>query len=233
MPDPAVLFCIPFAGGNAYSYRLLEQRMHRAIEILTLELPGRGRRSNESPVASIREMALDLLAVMRPSLDRTYALFGHSMGALLAYLISCQVVKERLPLPSHLFISGKEPPQRVTGGTHWHNLPLKEFKLKLAELGGSPAALLENNELMDYFAPMIRNDMRAIAAYKHNPVPPLAIPMTVMIGRADSTTEARVAEWRELTTAGFRLVPYEGGHFFLFDHVDEICELVRSTLMVT
>ena len=233
MPDSVILFCIPFAGGNEYSYQLLEERMDQAIKVQPLELPGRGHRSNENPVANIHEMVLDLLAIMRPSLYRPYALFGHSMGALVAYLISCQLVKERLPLPSHLFISGKGSPQRISRESPWHTLPLEEFKLKLAELGGSPAALLDDKELMDYFAPIIRADMQIIAAYQHNPAPPLAIPITVMIGTADSTTTAQASEWNEMTTADFRVVQYEGGHFFLFDHLGDICERVRSTLFGT
>ena len=233
MPDAVALFCIPFAGGNAYSYRLLEQRMHPAIKIQPLELPGRGQRSHENPVTSMQEMASDLLAIMRPSLVRPYALFGHSMGALVAYLISCQLAKERLPLPSHLFISGKGPPQRTSRELNWHNLPTEEFKRKLTELGGSPAAVLNNEELMSYFAPFIRDDMQAMAAYQHNPAPPLAIPVTVLIGTTDNTTKAQATEWNEMTTADFRVVQYEGGHFFLFDHLGDICELVRSRLVGT
>jgi len=233
MPDTATLFCIPFAGGNAYSYRLLEQRMHQAIKVLPLELPGRGQRSHENPVTSMQEMASNLLAIMRPALVQPYALFGHSMGALVAYLISCQLAKELLPLPSHLFISGKGPPQRSSREPYWHALPLKEFKQKLAELGGSPAAVLDDEELMDYFAPFIRDDMQAMAAYQHNPAPPLTIPITVLIGTADRTTTAPASEWNEMTTAGFCVVQYEGGHFFLFDHLGDICELVRSRLVGT
>ena len=230
MPGSVNLFCVPYAGGNAYSYRSLEQRMPQAIKVRPLELPGRGQRSNESRATSLQEMALDLLAVMRPSLNQPYALFGHSMGAFVAYLISCQLVRECLPLPSHLFLSGKGPPHRSSGEAPWHALPLGEFKLKLAELGGCPAAVLDNRELMDYFAPMIRDDMRIISEYQHNHVPPLAVPITVMIGAADNTTKAQAAGWNELTTAGFRLLQYEGGHFFWLDHLDDICELMRSTL---
>ena len=231
MSDSVTLFCIPFAGGNAYSYRPLEQRMHQAIKVVPLEPPGRGRRSNENRVTGINEMVLDLLAIIRPSLNRRYAFFGHSMGALLTYLITCQLVKEQLPLPSHLFISGKGPPQRISRESQWHTLPLEEFMLKLAELGGSPAAVLGDRELMAYFAPIIRDDMRAIAEYQHCRTQPLEIPITVMIGTAESTTKDEALEWSDMTTSDCRVFQYEGGHFFLFDHLDDICAQIRSTLI--
>lgn len=231
MPDSVTLFCIPFAGGNAYSYRPLERRMPPAIKVVPLELPGRGRRYNETRVTSMRAMALDLLAAIRPSLDQPYAFFGHSMGALAAYLITSRLVEERLPLPLHLFVSGKGPPQRIIKESRWHTLPLEEFKLRLAELGGSPAAVLDDKELLDYFAPIIRDDIRAVAEYQHEPASPLHVPITVMIGTAETTTRAEALEWSDMTTSECRVLQYEGGHFFLFDHLDDICALIRSTLI--
>lgn len=231
MSDALTLFCFPFAGGNAYSYRPLEQRIHSTIKVVPLEPPGRGRRSNEPRVTSMREMALDLVAYMRPSLGRPFALFGHSMGALAAYLVTCQLVKERLPLPQHLFLSGKGPPHKSSREAHWHTLPLEKFKLKLAELGGCAQSVLDDQELMAYFAPIIRDDMRAIAEYQHETTSPLDVPITVMIGTDESTTSAEASEWNDMTTSGCRVLQYEGGHFFLFDHLDVISLMVHSTLI--
>lgn len=231
MPDSVTLFCIPFAGGNAYSYRPLQQRMPPAIKVVQLELPGRGRRSNEARVTCMHAMALDLVQTIRPSLDQPYAFFGHSMGALAAYLMTSRLIEEQLPLPLHLFVSGKGPPQRIIKESQWHTLPLEELKRRLAGLGGSPAAVLDDKELLDYFAPIIRDDIRAVAEYRHKSASPLHVPITVMIGTAESTTRAEALEWSEMTTSECRVLEYEGGHFFLFDHLDEICTLIRSTLI--
>ena len=113
----------------------------------------------------------------------------------------------------------------------WYTLPLDEFKLRLATLGGSPAALLDDKELMDYFAPIIRDDLRVVAEYQHKLVSPLTVPITVMIGTADSITRAEALAWSDITTSECRVLQYEGGHFFLFDHLDDICELIRFTLI--
>jgi surfactin synthase thioesterase subunit len=230
MSDDVTLFCFPFAGGNAYSYRSLEQSVHHQIKVVPLEPPGRGRRTLESRLTNIHEIADDLLACIRPSLDKPFALFGHSMGALLAYLVSCRLVKENLPLPLHLFVSGKGPPHRVSREAEWHTLPLDRFKVKLAGLGGCAQALLDDEELMAYFAPIIRDDMRAIAEYQHKPAPPLEVPITVMIGASESTTSAEASEWNDMTTSGCKVMQFEGGHFFIFDHLQEICSVMQSTL---
>jgi len=230
MPAAVNLFLFPFAGGNAYSYRSLERRMHPSINVVPLEPPGRGRRSRASRLTSVHEMALDLVACMRPFLDRPFALFGHSMGALSAYLVTCQLAKEQLPLPLHLFVSGKGPPHRISSEAQWHALPSEDFKRKLAELGGCPPAVLADPELMAYFAPIIRDDMRAVAEYRHETAAPLQVPITVMIGTAESTTGAEASQWREMTTSDCSVLQYEGGHFFLFDHVDDICARLNSAL---
>ncbi len=184
----------------------------------------------EARLTSMNDIVHDLLEIMRPSLDRPYALFGHSMGALTAYLITCRLAEEKLRLPSHLFISGKGPPHLISREAQWHSLPLDIFKIKLAELGGSPPALLDDQELMAYFAPIIRDDMRTIAEYLHRPLPPFDVPVTVMIGTSENTTLTEAAGWEVVTTSRFKVQQYEGGHFFLFDHVEEICELINSTL---
>ncbi len=230
MTDSVTLFCIPFAGGSAYSYRSIEQRMNRAIKVVALELPGRGRRLNEARITCLHGMARDLLSIMRPSLGQPYAIFGHSMGGLLSYLITCQLVKEQLTLPIHLIISGKEPPHRIKNEAPWHNLPMKEFKRKLAELGGCPASILADNELMEYFAPIIRDDMQAMASYTYDPFPPFNVPISVMIGSSETTTIAEAADWRDMTTSNFSVMEYEGGHFFLFDHLDSVCTRVHEVL---
>lgn len=207
--------------------------MHPAIKIVPLEPPGRGRRSQEPPATNMHEMVLDLVECMRASLDRPFALFGHSMGALSAYLVACELVKEQLPLPLHLFISGKGPPHRISKEAQWHTLPLEDFKLKLAGLGGCPPALIDDKELMAYFVPIIRDDMRVIAGYQHVLAPPLEVPITVLIGTAESTTSSEASEWNSMTASGCRVLQYEGGHFFLFDHTEDICALLSTTLIAS
>lgn len=91
--------------------------------------------------------------------------------------------------------------------------------------------MLDDKELLNYFAPIIRDDMRAVAEYQHETVTPLSIPVTAMIGDSETTTREEALAWSEITTGECRVLQYEGGHFFLFDHVEDICKLIQSTLI--
>jgi surfactin synthase thioesterase subunit len=232
MPEEVDLYCLPFAGGNAYSYRALEKLMPPGINVIALEPPGRGRRLGEPPVETIEALARDVVAAIRGSLGKPYAFFGHSMGALAAYLASRLLISEQLPPPRHLILSGKAPPHIPSREAQWHTLPLPLFIEKLSTLGGCPPAVLADRELMNYFAPIIRHDMRLVAEYDHTPGVPLTVPLTVMIGSRENTSPAEAEQWSRMATGDFRLEIYEGGHFFLFEHLPDICRLMQSRLLL-
>lgn len=231
MPGPVDLYCLPFAGGNAYSYRALEKLLPAAINVIPLEPPGRGRRLREPRLDTLAAVTADVVAVISGSLDRPYAFFGHSMGALVAYLATRRLLKEGLPAPRHLLLSGKAPPHIPSREAQWHTLPLPLFIEKLGVLGGCPPAVLADRELMDYFAPIIQHDMRLVAEYRYTPEPPLAVPLTVLIGSQEKTSPAEAAQWRQMTTGDFSMETYEGGHFFLFEHLPDIGRLLQTRLL--
>lgn len=224
------LFCFPFAGGNVYSYRPLAQNISPTVPVVTFEPPGRGRRGQEPRLTDIDAMASDLTSQLAPSIQQPYALFGHSMGALVIYLATHKLMQNNLPLPRHLFLSGKSAPDQTSVEARWYTLPLEEFKQKLITLGGCPPAVCNDRELMEYFAPIIRDDMRVVAEYQHTALPPLPVPITVLIGDQESTTCEQAWRWKCFTNNTCNVVTYPGGHFFLFDHIDVIGTLIQATL---
>lgn len=230
MPNVIDLYCIPFAGGNAYSYRALEKSGNAMVNVVPLELPGRGKRMNEPLAGSIEQLARDVIDRISENQDRPFAFFGHSMGALVAYLAADILAREQKPLPLHLFLSGKGPPNLVSRESRWHTLPLPEFMDRLGALGGCPPAVIADRELMAYFAPIIRHDMRLVAEYEYVPAMPLDVPMTVMLGTGESTTRDDAQGWAEMTRHGLVIEMYEGGHFFIFDHVEQVCTSIAATL---
>jgi surfactin synthase thioesterase subunit len=113
--DSITLFSMPYAGGNSWAYRALEAHLPAGVKLEGLELPGRGRRSAERLCASLDELADDLFGQLRPRIGAgRYAFFGHSMGALLAFLVTVRIQKAGLPLPDALFLSGTEAPTAMT-----------------------------------------------------------------------------------------------------------------------
>jgi surfactin synthase thioesterase subunit len=195
------------------------------IEVSTFELPGRGRRIGAPLLDACDPMVDDLLLQVRPLLREPYALFGHSMGALLAYLVAQRVRREGLPLPSSLIVSGGPAPSRITS-RGWHLLPRPEFLRVLSGLGGCPPAILAEPELMDLYEPVLRADFTAMATYCHKPAEPFGFPITSLVGTEDHVSEDEARDWQQETAQRLRLHRFPGDHFFIFRHWPQIRQIV-------
>jgi surfactin synthase thioesterase subunit len=230
MPQKINLFCLPFSGGNSYSYRKLEQYTADFINIVALELPGHGKRMKEPLLNDITEMAEDVIEQMKNSFSEPYAIYGHSMGATLGYVVSQKIVQQKISPPIHLFVSGHQGPSVVDNKERLHVLPKEEFIEKVLAYGGIPDMVAQEKELMDLFVPIMRADFQALETYTHKPAQPLNVPITVMIGLGEDITYEEALKWQEVTTQKISLKRFPGGHFFIFNHLPEIGRIISQTL---
>ncbi len=222
------LFSVPFAGGNRHVYRSLQERLTAGIQWWSLEPPGRGRRIGEPLLTDLDAMAADLFQALRPALRPPYLLFGHSMGAWLAWLLARRIETAALPAPARVIVSGRWPPCLDKPVTPLHGLPRQRFFAALQRLGGLPGAVLAERELLDLFEPVLRADFAAIETYRFTPGPPLRAPITVLIGDDDTTSPAEAGQWQSLTRRPIAVHRFPGGHFFPFDHPRGVAELLMS-----
>ncbi len=222
------IFCIPFAGGNAYSYKDLKEHIADFAELVPLELPGRGRRFGEGLLTSLERMADDLFAQVRNELQGPYAVYGHSMGGRLSYLVARRALAAGLPAPMHLFVSGCEAPC-VVQNRRRYELPRDEF---IAVLHGMdcPPQVLQSEELMEVFEPVLRADFEANDTFEYQRQAPFKIPITVMIGTEEETSREEALKWQQVTVQEIVLVEFSGGHFFIFDHLPELGRIVSQRL---
>ncbi|WP_157264419.1 thioesterase II family protein [Azohydromonas aeria] len=220
------LLCIPFSGGSALSYRGLGAAFD-SIEVLTFELPGRGRRFHEPLLNDCHAMAAELLRQMRPHLHGPCVLFGHSLGSLLAYLVARLARSQGLPAPRALVVSGGRAPTRVID-RGWHRLPRPELHRVLRDLGGCPPAILAEPELMDLYEPVIRADFAALAHYRHEVAAPFDFPVTVLVGADDEVSEDDARAWQQETTLPLQLHRFPGNHFFIEQHWAPIRQLISA-----
>ena len=197
--DKVRLICLPFAGGSRYSYRALVEELPDFIESLVIELPGRGRRVRQPLLTNVDAMVADILRCLAELQRCSYALFGHSMGALLAHLVVSKLVRASEPLPRHLFLSGMEapsvPPKKLVG-----TLPDAEFLEHLEDLGALPPELKQDHELLEMFLPILRADILAVESYEHRPSKPHEVRTTVVYGADDHMTREDVTSWQAITT---------------------------------
>ncbi len=186
------------------------------IEVCPIELPGRGVRLQEPAFRDMKPLVDAVGDAIMPYLDKPYAFFGHSMGALIAFELARWMRRLKLPAATVLFASGHTAPQLGCSHEPIYDLPDEAFKDKLRQLNGTPEAVINNDELMALLSPMLRADFQVNETYRYDPEPPLAIPIVAMGGTDDrDVTIASLQAWQEQTSVGFSLHVFEGGHFFL------------------
>lgn len=233
--DTIKLFCLPYAGGSAsyfYKWRWPKHKPYN-IDVHPVELAGRGLRIKEPFYRDADEAIDDIMKRIVPEIYRgPYAIFGHSMGALLAFGLMQRMKKAGLKEPEHLFFSGKGDPLSIRKKEkYYHLLQENEFKQKLVELGGTPPEFFERPELMDFFIPLIRNDFRLACSHLHlQEIIPFNCDMTVLLGKDDDISAQEVHGWRKYTRGRCNIQYFNGGHFFLNQHTAEVLQLIEHTL---
>lgn len=178
------------------------------------------------------DIVADVWKQIRKDLFRPYAFYGHSMGTLVGFLVTKKIIQEKYPLPKHLFFTGCGGPSFQEMKRNTHLLPRDAFIQKLKKMGGSPTEILENNDLMDFFEPIIRADFEAMENYTYQKTDAFDIPITCMIGADEDTTYDHALTWQAETTVPLKILTFPGDHFFIFDHTEKIIETINSNLMV-
>jgi medium-chain acyl-[acyl-carrier-protein] hydrolase len=210
------LFCFPYAGGSASIYRAWPDDLPRTIEVCAVALPGRGGRLLEAPFHNLLPMVRALSDAIVPYLDRPFAFFGHSMGALVAFELARHLRRQRRPTPIHLFVSGRSAPQLRRPGSGIHRLPRKAFVEGLRVLNGTPPEVLQSEEMLEMLLPALLADFTACAEYVYTGDAPLECPISAYGGRDDpEVTEDELRAWRDQTLRPFTMRLFEGDHFFL------------------
>jgi surfactin synthase thioesterase subunit len=221
------LFCIPFSGGNSYSYLTFKKNLPVDIRFHTLELPGRGLRVNERLLYSIEEMTNDLFHQIEQNIDDEYVIFGHSLGALLAFTLCQKILEHRKQAPLWLFISGQMAPSLIQPDERYL-LPDDQFVDVLRGMAGTPEELLKEKSFLEFFLPIIRADFKAIANYRYQPAIPLEIPISVFMGNEEKISVQDALCWQKETNKEAEVIWFEGGHFYIYNKAVELCSLIKE-----
>lgn len=223
--EKITLFCLPYAGGGASAYNRWMKEMQDTITVCPIQLPGREERIMEKPYSDMKIMLEDLVPEIEHIVDGNYALWGHSMGGKIAYEIEKCMEKDGYRAQC-LFISGTRIPS-IPEPNPIFQLPDEIFKKELGRFEGTPKEILDNQELLDFFLPMLRADFTMDETYYDDRVTVLHTPIFTFAGDKDQEADERaIREWEKYTCSVFDYNIYEGGHFFLRDHEDEIIKKV-------
>jgi medium-chain acyl-[acyl-carrier-protein] hydrolase len=231
-PAKARLICFPYAGVGGSAYRLWPNGLPPSLEVCTVHLPGREQRAREPAKTSIVELVHELVPALLPYLDLPFAIFGHSMGAVLASEVTRALAEAGNPLPQHLLVSGRRPPHIPGTESPMRGLPDPAFVAELTRrYGGIPAEILEQPDLMALFIPVLRADLTALETHLPARRAPLPCPITVFGGADDRLTPREDLEaWRSETSGAFQVRMYAGGHFFLNSERSRLLADIAATL---
>ncbi|HEV8084264.1 MAG TPA: thioesterase domain-containing protein [Chitinophagaceae bacterium] len=229
------IFCLPFAGGNKYSYREYKESEPSFINFICLEYPGRSSRIKEPLFTEAHELVNDLYKIIINQIDDgDYAIYGHSLGGLLTYLLTRKLKENGHKLPVHLFITGTTgPSSKSRGEKKRHLLPKRDFIQELKDLNGMPDEILQNDELLDYYEPILRSDFMASENYIYEDCSPLNIPITVITGTEEEMEQSDIKLWQKETTHIVEFISFPGNHFFIYKYAKGIIQIISKKLLVT
>ena len=210
------LFCFPYAGAGALIFRNWSDGMPADVEVCPVQLPGHGTRLIERPFTRLTLLVEALAPALAPLLDRPFAFFGHSLGALIGFELARLIRRQYGVHPFRVFVSGGRAPQIPHLDRSIHALPDKEFLAELRRLNGTPRELLDHEELMEVMLPILRADFAMYETYLYSAEPPLDCPISAFGGLQDRRVSISDLEaWRTQTSATFSLRMFPGDHFFL------------------
>ena len=222
------LFCLPHAGGGPAAFAKW-RRSEVRFDVVPVRLPGRSPRRREPLIARMPELVEYLADRLAPQLGTRFALFGHSMGAVVAFELARRFEGGGMR-PVRLFLSGRsapDAPSTVNG-----RMSDDDIRAYLRRLGATPEQVLENDEIFALFAPIVRADLQLLQHYRFVPDPRITCPVTVMYGEEDGLCVDEGTRWRQVTTGPFATHRFPGGHFFIFgDQTNDVLQAISTSLL--
>ncbi|MFE2727629.1 thioesterase II family protein [Kitasatospora sp. NPDC059327] len=228
-PGGIRLAVLPHAGGSASYYFALSAALPGGVEALCVQYPGRQDRRGEPAVTDLEQLADQVADVLEPLAEGPFALFGHSMGATLGFEV-VRRLERRGAAPLALFASARRGPA-VLREERVHLLDDDGLLAEVAALSGTDARLMADQEIRDLLLPAIRADYTAVETYRCAPDARIGCPTVALVGDRDPRVgrdDARA--WGRQTEGAFSLEVFDGGHFYVADHVEAVAGLVGRTL---
>ncbi|WP_257143875.1 thioesterase II family protein [Bacillus pseudomycoides] len=226
------LICLPYAGGSASIFNTWNEFLSPEINVCGIELAGRGRRFQENLHMNIMGIVEDIYNDIYQKIDNSpYSIFGHSMGGLIAYELGQKIQEEGRRMPELFVFSGKSAPQfKSKEVVHKYND--EQLCEKILRLGGTPAEVLDNKELLDIYLPIIRADYKIVETYSlSDQRQALDVPFHVFYGNQDNILLSEILLWKDHTSKTCDFYEFDGGHFFIKQKESLVIDLLNQLLV--
>lgn len=223
------LFCFPYAGGSSVVYKKWMKYIDDNIELVPVELAGRGYRFDEELCDNIGDIVEDMFHRIKHMTTCNYALFGHSMGSIIAHELAHYIASKDMINPEYLIVSGRKPPLSIDMEYISH-LSDDEFKREISSKGGTPKEFFQNKELTELFLPILRNDFKVVEEYKYTRKSKLNCKLAALYGSDEKINNSEIMLWKEYTNNSFKAFKIKGDHFFINENAKDTVSVVNSLL---
>ena len=220
------LICFPYAGGSSTIYSDLKRQLGRQVEVVPIDYSGHGMRMFEELPQSLDETADDAYKLVKElSKDDDYILFGYSMGALVAYEVAKRLEQNNDKLPLTIIFVSSNPPGISDVEERIFGYDDDDFLKSVIDLGGMTDEILEDEELKSFFAPILRADFKQIYDYKGSDY---KLNQNIVV--LYTVDEKHFLGWKGVTNKACKLIPMQGGHFFLHDRVEDLVSVLKTII---
>jgi len=208
--------CVPRAGGSARDFDAWRAPLGSQVELCAVQLPGRLDRYTEPALSDLLEIAAAVAEAVWALTPAPFVLFGDCMGALVAFEAARALRRGGGPAPAALVVSSYPAPHQARTERRYADATPGEFRRRLQDVGGVPAAAIDDDELFELMLPTLRADFAAFEGYACGEEEPLDAGIHALLGRGDPYyAPSDLAGWQRHTSRDFKLTLFEGGHFFL------------------
>jgi epothilone polyketide synthase C len=254
-PNPGALvrlFCFPFAGGGAATFREWPSLLNRNIELVAIEPPGRQTRIDEAPIRDLATFLTGLLPALLPFLDKPFAVYGHCLGTLTLFEAVRTLVRDHGRMPVHVFVSGGRPPDQIHRQQNFemklaerllalpdyrvfepvHRQPDNVFAEAMLQFDViATGSFLSDPELRRLMLPVIRAEFEMSSKYRYLPESPWDVPITCLTGIHDEYVSPENARsWSRFTRRRFQLFMVETKHFMVVDDEAFVIKVINREL---
>lgn len=214
-------------------FRDWAEELSPAVEVCAIQLPGRENRLDDEPFVELPRLIEELSGALFPILQDPFALFGHSIGALIAFELARYLRSEHRIAPARVFVSGHRAPHLPSRIGPFCHLSDSDFVSAIRALGTTPEEVFGTPELRQMVLPILRADFAVSEGYVFDAQPPLECPITVLGGTEDQLVSyEELVEWRDHSEHQCDPRMFPGDHFFVETACAPVLQIIKQELMV-
>jgi surfactin synthase thioesterase subunit len=236
VPDSDVrLYCLPHAGGSASAYRPWFDSMD-GIAVCPVQPPGRETRLRDTPYDRMGPLVAELADVVMAHQTGPYAVYGHSLGALVGFELLREIRRRGGDGPVHFFVSGCPAPDFYDRDDADRVAEMDDSQIVglLRRLGGTPDWMLSDPSVLRMILPPFRADFSVKETYRYQWQQPLATPITAIAASRDPRAGVEsMAGWLRQTNRSYQTHTVDGGHFAVLERPRRTHRIIADALIAT